>query len=421
MAACIAPTDNPLHESRLYAMMHIAIHDALNAIERRSGRTHSRALVPSASVERRLPRPPTTCWSRPPGHPGTVPAGMWSGRRGQCRGRLRGRAGRDPRRRAKTRGRPRTRRGRGDPALRADDGSDTPLIVEDYHRAPARRVPVHAGHAVRVRARWGDVTPFVLRDESQFRAAPPYTVTSKKYAADFNEVKRLGGDGVTTPSARTAEQTRDRPVLGRELAAAVEPDRPHGLGRRRARSRGRTPGCSACSTWRWPTATSASFEAKYHYNFWRPVTAIRDGRHRRQPGHAADPTWTPLMPTPPIPDHDSAHSVEGGAAAAGPQAVLRHRRHQFREVQPDAAGRAEPAPTRRRCCRSYTSFTEAADENGESRGSWSDSTSATRSTRASTTVGASPTAPSTASCDPCRDLACRRRGVKQDRPLTWRQ
>ena len=47
----------------------------------------------------------------------------------------------------------------------------------------------------------------MLRDSSQFRPGPPYALTPRKYTADFNEVKRLGGDGVTTPSARTADQT----------------------------------------------------------------------------------------------------------------------------------------------------------------------------------------------------------------------
>ena len=54
---------------------------------------------------------------------------------------------------------------------------------------------------------WADVTPFVLNDSSQFRPGPPDPVTGRKYAADLNEVKHLGGDGVTTPSDRTAEQT----------------------------------------------------------------------------------------------------------------------------------------------------------------------------------------------------------------------
>src|SRR5678815_4337071 len=50
---------------------------------------------------------------------------------------------------------------------------------------------------------WANVTPFVLKDSSQFRPGPPYRVTRKKYTADFNEVKSLGGDDVSTPSDRT--------------------------------------------------------------------------------------------------------------------------------------------------------------------------------------------------------------------------
>src|ERR1043166_7626204 len=53
-----------------------------------------------------------------------------------------------------------------------------------------------------------NVTPYVLRDSSQFRPGPPYRVTSKKYATDYNEVKSLGGDGIITPSRRTADQTQ---------------------------------------------------------------------------------------------------------------------------------------------------------------------------------------------------------------------
>ena len=77
----------------------------------------------------------------------------------------------------------------------------------------------------------------------------------------------------------------------------------------------RTRGCSACSTWRWPTATSGRGKAEYHYNFWRPVTAIQQAETDGNPDTAGDPGWTPLGFTYPMPDHDSAHSVEGGAAA----------------------------------------------------------------------------------------------------------
>jgi hypothetical protein len=58
-----------------------------------------------------------------------------------------------------------------------------------------------------------------------------------------------------------------------------------------------------------------SFETKYHYNYWRPVTAIRAAATDGNPSTVADPTGTPLVETPPIPDYDSGHAVEGGAAA----------------------------------------------------------------------------------------------------------
>ena len=57
------------------------------------------------------------------------------------------------------------------------------------------------------------------------------------------------------------------------------------------------------------------FETKYHYRFWRPVTAIRLADIDGNPATTPDPTWTPLLETPAVPDYDSGHSVEGGAAA----------------------------------------------------------------------------------------------------------
>ncbi len=161
---------------------------------------------------------------------------------------------------------------------------------------------------------WADVTPFVLKDSSQFRPGPPYAVTSKKYTADFNEVKALGGDGVTTPSARTAEQTEialfwveSSPLQWNRIARTVSGS--EGLDMwENARLFGLLNMALA-------DGYIGSFETKYHYNYWRPVTAIQTADTDGNPSTSADPTWTPLVPTPPIPDYDSAHSVEGGAAA----------------------------------------------------------------------------------------------------------
>ena len=117
---------------------------------------------------------------------------------------------------------------------------------------------------------------------------------------------------MTTPSTRTAD-TRNRLVLDRESAPGwnrlARPAREQGIGRwENARLFGLLNMSMA-------DGYIASWEYKYHYNFWRPVTAIHTPDTDGNPDTLADPTWTPLQLTYPIPDHDSAHSVQGGAAA----------------------------------------------------------------------------------------------------------
>ena len=131
-------------------------------------------------------------------------------------------------------------------ALRSADGFDTPPIDPNYQEGTApgeyRYTP---GTPFAFAPHWGEVTPIVLHHGSQFRPGPPYSLTSHKYAADVNEVQRLGGDGVTHAQRPHRRADGDRPVLGRELAARVE---------RLARSvataggsiSGRAHDCSAC-------------------------------------------------------------------------------------------------------------------------------------------------------------------------------
>jgi hypothetical protein len=110
----------------------------------------------------------------------------------------------------------------------------------------------------------------------------------------------------------------------------------------------------------------ASFATKYHYNFWRPVTAIQNAHSDDNPDTAADPTWTPLRPTPPIPDYESAHSVQGGAGAEVLKRFFRKDHTAFRtcSLTLPAGSRCNDATP---VLRSYSSFTEAARENGVSR------------------------------------------------------
>jgi hypothetical protein len=109
-----------------------------------------------------------------------------------------------------------------------------------------------------------------------------------------------------------------------------------------------------------------SFETKYLYNFWRPVTAIRNADTDGNPNTNVDADWTPLVQTPPIPDYDSAHSVEGGAAAQ----VLR-RFFGTDEIDFETCSLTLPAGSTcddvSSVTRSYSSFSEAADENAFSR------------------------------------------------------
>lgn len=109
-----------------------------------------------------------------------------------------------------------------------------------------------------------------------------------------------------------------------------------------------------------------TFEAKYLYKYWRP-TAIREAATDDNPNTDADLTWTPLAPTPPIPDYDSGHSVQGGTAS---QVFTRFFKDD--DVSFSTCSLTLPLPEQR-CSgaaevrRSYTSFTQAAEENGVSR------------------------------------------------------
>ena len=109
-----------------------------------------------------------------------------------------------------------------------------------------------------------------------------------------------------------------------------------------------------------------SFEAKNYYNFWRPVTAIQDGDVDGNPNTIGDPSWLPLVPTPPITDYDSGHSVEGGAASEVLREFFGTDEITFTTCSmtlPAGSTCTDPTPV----LRSFTSFSQAAEENGRSR------------------------------------------------------
>lgn len=193
----------------------------------------------------------------------------------------------------------------------------------------------------------------------------PFRLTSRRYLADFNEVKQLGGDGGTTPSARTGEQTEialfwveSSPLQWNRIARTASQDRSLDPWEN-ARLFGLLNMALA-------DGYVATFATKYRYNFWRPVTAIREAEDDGNDRTVADPSWTPLLPRPPIPDHDSGHSVEGGAAAQVLKRFFRTDHVAFSTCSltlPPGFTCADASPV----LRSFTSFTQAAEENGLSR------------------------------------------------------
>ena len=367
MAACLSPTGNGLAEARMYAMVHVAIHDALNAIDRRSrpyafdaevnAPTSRRAAVAAAahdvlvSVIGQLQEPPEC-----------IAAGIDSAEADYAAALAAIPAG--P---AKRRG---VQVGRAAAAaiiaLRASDGSDAPLVDPAYPQGTKpgewRFTP---GLPFAFAPSWGSVTPFVLTHGSQFRPGPPDKVTSRRYAADFNEIKALGGDDITTPSARTADQTEiglfwieSSPLAWNRIARSVSAHRGLDLWEN-ARLFGLLNLAMA-------DGYIGSWETKYHYNYWRPVTAIHTADTDGNPHTTADPTWTPLQLTYPMPDYDSGHAVQGGAAAEVLKRFFGTDHLSFSNCSftvPAGQTCSDPFPV----IRSYNSFSEAADENAVSR------------------------------------------------------
>jgi hypothetical protein len=158
---------------------------------------------------------------------------------------------------------------------------------------------------------WGNVTPWVLRSGSQFRPDAPPSLQSERYARDYNEVRELGSlDSLT----RTAEQT-DLARFWMGSPAAIW----NGVARRLIEARALDLSATARAFALLYLATAdagiACWDAKYTYNFWRPITAIRNGAVDDNGDTIADPDWSPLFATHQHPEYPSGHATNSGAMA----------------------------------------------------------------------------------------------------------
>jgi hypothetical protein len=188
-------------------------------------------------------------------------------------------------------------------AWRADDGASGPDRYRP-HAAAGAYVPT-AGVAA---PQWPQRKPWLLSDPAQFRPAPPPALASAQWARDYNEIKAVGSKG---SRVRTPEQT--------EIARFWEYSLPpiyHSVVRSVALAPGRTVAQNArlfaAASQGMDDALIAVLEAKYHYGFWRPVTAIRNGDRDDNPATDVEHGWTPLIDNPGHPEYPSAHSILAG-------------------------------------------------------------------------------------------------------------
>jgi hypothetical protein len=379
----------PGRSSRAMAIVHVAIFDAVNAIARRyQSYTGIADAAPGASLDAAIAQA---------AHDTLV--AMFPSQKEHCDALLADELAKIADGRGKTEGiRVGQRAARAILARRNNDGSDqtnprlgTEFITSDrpgkWRQDPISQIPIALG------AEWGNVRPFVVPDVTRFRVAPPPALTSRAYTEAFNEVKRLGGDGVTTPTERSADQT----LAGVYWAYDGTPSlcAPPRLYNQIALAIADQMGTDIVDLARllalvnvaMSDAGVASWESKYYYQFWRPVTGIREadpgtgpsGRGDGNPLTIGDPTFSPLGApasnlqgpnfTPPFPAYPSGHAVFGGALFQTLRNFYRTDDIPFTFTSDELNGvtndnQGNPRPLQPR---SFRSLSQAEEENGQSR------------------------------------------------------
>ena len=192
-------------------------------------------------------------------------------------------------------------------AERKTDGFDGPNTYRPV-TSPGVYVPTSALTMSHI----AGITPFALKSLSQFRPEPPPALASQVWARDYNETKELGSVNSSKRTPWQTETARFWVLSGvlawnqaaRELSASKPLPLPQ------------SARLFAHLNIALADALLAIFDAKYHYNFWRPVTAIRNGDRDDNDATERDPGWTPLINTPAHPEYPCAHCVCDGAAGA---------------------------------------------------------------------------------------------------------
>ena len=287
-------------------------------------------------------------------------------------------------------------------AMRSNDGSahPEPVLIQNggdwvtinlpgrWRQDPISLIRLALG------GHWAEVNPFVLQSANQFRTPPPPSLTSEAYTTAFREVKRLGGDGIVTPTERTPDQTHigifwaydgtpslcAPPRLYNQIALTVADVRNTNKVIDLAR-------LLALVNVSMADAGIAAWESKFHYDLWRPVSGIREadpgtgplGQGDGNPNTLGDVTFSPLGApasnlngpnfTPPFPAYPSGHATFGGALFETLRNFYKtdHIRFTFISDEFNGVTVGNDGQVRPFLPRTFKRLSDAEEENGQSR------------------------------------------------------
>jgi hypothetical protein len=201
--------------------------------------------------------------------------------------------------------------------LRTDDGRFADLTFTEP-LAPGVWRPTPPTFAPFFDPWLSQVRPLMLNSPTQLRPGPPPDLSSHTYAREFNEVKRLGS---LTSSQRTPAQTQTA-LFFSDIGVGPVQAALRDLVTRRQMNLSDSARLFAAVDMSVADGSIAIWDSKFHYGFWRPVTAIQLAKHDRNPDTRADPDWLPLITTPPYPEYPSGLTSVIGATARALTRVL---------------------------------------------------------------------------------------------------
>jgi hypothetical protein len=195
-------------------------------------------------------------------------------------------------------------------ALRKDDRSNATVTYTPKSDPGVYQLTLPA-FAPAVLPHWGGVTPFLLKRADQFPLAGPPALNSAEFTKDLNEVKTLGAKHSST---RTRDQT-DAARLWIASPIVTDNEAARQLSAHKGLSIVENARLFALLNMAGADAYIACWHAKYRYNYWRPVTAIRNADSAGNGGITSDPAWEPLLPTPAHPEYPSGRTSYTSATA----------------------------------------------------------------------------------------------------------